>query len=68
MTFKVHKIIFFSEKNLCLPYLKFSDLLPETHFFIWPYSGRGSVGRALDWGSKGCSGKYGRVYFYHLFL
>ena len=22
---------------MCLPYLKFSDLLPETHlFFIWP--------------------------------
>ena len=24
---------------MCLPYLKFSDLLPETHFFfIWPES------------------------------
>ena len=32
---------------MCLPYLKFSDLLPETHlFFIWPnlqYSVSGSI-------------------------
>ena len=41
--FKMHKIIFFPEKNrlkkhVCLPYLKFSDLLPETHIFVfWPY-------------------------------
>ena len=21
---------------MCLPYIKFSDPLPETHFFIWP--------------------------------
>ena len=37
--FKMHKIIFFPEKkNVCLPYLKFSDMLLETHlfFFIWP--------------------------------
>ena len=39
----MYKIIFFPEKNnlkkcMCLPYLKFSDLLPEKHlfFFIWP--------------------------------
>ena len=37
--FKVHKIIFFPEIKIyvCLPYLKISDQLPETHlFFIWP--------------------------------
>ena len=34
----MHKIVIFfmnkknNEKNVCLPYLKFSDLLPETHF------------------------------------
>ena len=45
MSFKMHKIIFYSRKKnkkiICMPilYLKFSDLLPETHyfFFIWPY-------------------------------
>ena len=43
MPFKMHKVIFFQKKKLnkkyvCLPYLKFSDLLPETHlYFIWPY-------------------------------
>ena len=46
MPFKMHKIIFFQKKKIirkkyvCLPYLKFSDLLPETHliiFFIGPY-------------------------------
>ena len=41
MPFKMHKIIIFFRKikeNVCLPYLKFSDGLPETHqfFFIWP--------------------------------
>ena len=39
MPFKMHKIIFFPEKKIvCLPKLKFSDLLPEIHlfFFIWP--------------------------------
>ena len=31
----MHKTInFFSEKNMCLPYLKFSDPLPETHLFF----------------------------------
>ena len=25
------------KNNVCLPYLKFSDLLLKTHFFIWPY-------------------------------
>ena len=41
--FKMHKIIFFPEKNnlkkyVCLPYLKFSDMLLETliYFFNWP--------------------------------
>ena len=38
---KCIKLYFFPEKKkkkyLCLPYLKFSDPLPETHlFFIWP--------------------------------
>ena len=36
--FKMHKIIFFfrknEEKNVYLPYLKFSDPLSETHFFF----------------------------------
>ena len=39
MPFKMHKIKFLPEKNMCaLPYLKFSDLLHETHLnlFIWP--------------------------------
>ena len=44
MPFKMLEIIYsFPEKktikkiNVCLPYLKFSDPLPETHlFFIWP--------------------------------
>ena len=38
MPFKMHKIIYiFQKKKVCLPYLKFSDPLPETHFFfIWP--------------------------------
>ena len=41
MPFKMHKIIFSPEKNfkknnVCLPYLKFSDPLPKTYFFIWP--------------------------------
>ena len=36
----MHKIIFFSrekkqKKNVCLPYLKFSDPLPETHLFFY---------------------------------
>ena len=40
MPFKMHKIVFFSKKkNVSLPFLTFTDLLPETHkFFIWPYS------------------------------
>ena len=42
MPFKMHKIIFFfsTKKNnlkkyVCLPYLKFSDPLPETHLFFY---------------------------------
>ena len=39
-TLKMHKIIFFSriKKNyVCLPYIKFSNLLSKhTYFFIWP--------------------------------
>ena len=41
MPFKMHKMIFFLEnkndlkKYVCLPYLKFSDPLPETHFFFY---------------------------------
>ena len=39
MPFKMYKVIFFPEKNnekryVCLPYLKFSDPLPETHLFF----------------------------------
>ena len=35
MPFKMHKIIFFQKKKyVFLPYLKFSDLLPETHLFF----------------------------------
>ena len=33
ITIKMHKIIFFPEKNVFLSYLKFSDPLPETHLF-----------------------------------
>ena len=45
MPLKMHKIIFVppppppqkKEKYVCLPYLRFSDLLPETRLFvIWP--------------------------------
>ena len=41
MHFKMHKVIFFFQKKIiktkyvCLPYLKFSDLLPETHLFFY---------------------------------
>ena len=40
MPFKMHKVIFIPEKQtikkyVCLPYLKFSDLLPETHLFFY---------------------------------
>ena len=38
MPFKMHKINFsrkkIIKKYVCLPYLKFSDLLPETHIFF----------------------------------
>ena len=35
MPFKMHRIIFFSRKrNVCLPYLKFSDPLSETLLFF----------------------------------
>ena len=34
MTFKMHKTTFFSRKKyVCLPYLQFSDPLPESRFF-----------------------------------
>ena len=39
MPFKMHKISFFTEKNVCLPYLKFSDLLPKTHIFCLAWAG-----------------------------
>ena len=41
MPFKMYKIIFFSRKNknkkiyVCLPYLKFSDPLPEKQLFFY---------------------------------
>ena len=43
MPFKMHKIMYFSrkkeiKKNKCVPtvpYLKFSDPLPETHLFFY---------------------------------
>ena len=38
----MHKIIFFPEKtqkHVCLPYLKFSDPLPETHLFLFGLTG-----------------------------
>ena len=36
MPFKIHKIIYFFQKKrcVCLPYLKFSDPLPKTHFYL----------------------------------
>ena len=42
MPFKMHKTLFFPEKKkkikkkyVCLPYLKFSDLLRETHIILF---------------------------------
>ena len=37
MPFKMHKIIYFfpEKKYVCLPYLKFSDPLPETYLFFY---------------------------------
>ena len=37
MPFNMHKILlfFFPEKNVCLPYLKFPDMLPETQLFCY---------------------------------
>ena len=36
MPFKMHKIIFFPEKKICVPILpKISDLLPKTHLFFY---------------------------------
>ena len=40
MPFKLFKLYFFpvrkiTKKYVCLPYLKFSDLLPETHLFFY---------------------------------
>ena len=32
---KCIKLYFFQKKNVCLPYLKFSDPLPETHLFFY---------------------------------
>ena len=57
---------YFSEKKyVCLPYLKISDLLPETHiFFIWPYtilSGRSRGGLGGWYGSGINCISYGRV-------
>ena len=41
MHFESQNAYFFFQKKkyVCLPYLKFSDPLPETHLicFIWPY-------------------------------
>ena len=42
MPFKMHKILFLPEKKItkkfeCLPYLKFSNLLSETHLFLWHF-------------------------------
>ena len=35
---KIQKNKIMKKKYVCLPFLKFSDMLPETHlFFIWPY-------------------------------
>ena len=35
ITFKVHEMIFFQKiKYVWLPYLKFSDMLPETHLIL----------------------------------
>ena len=33
----MHKIYFFFQKKIyvCLPYLNFSDILPETHLFFY---------------------------------
>ena len=42
MPFKTHEIIFFfpeKKKYVCLPYLKFSDSLPETHIFLCGLNG-----------------------------
>ena len=65
MPFKMHKnIIFFSEKKyVCIPYLKFSDLLPETPLFFY---------LALD-GSRLCfilhvNGKMHIIFHLHLLL
>ena len=35
MPFKMHKNIFFSEKNVCISYLKFSDPLPKHTYFLF---------------------------------
>ena len=46
MPFKMHKIIFFSRKYVCLPYLKFSDQLPKnTYFFLFGLSRKESRGQ-----------------------
>ena len=40
MPFKMHKITYFSRKKYaCLPYLKFSDLLPKHAFFLPKFTG-----------------------------
>ena len=54
MPFKMHKIIFFKKKikkYVCLLYLKFSDLLPETHlfFFIRPKQTLQTLIKLLIW-------------------
>ena len=37
---------------VCLLYLKFSDLLPETHFFIWPTKFCHSIQGDYFWDNK----------------
>ena len=49
MPFKMYKIIFcFQKKNVYLPYLKFSDPFPKTHFILpeqlFPFGHYWSVG------------------------
>ena len=49
MPFKMHKLLFFSRKKyVCSPYLKFSDLLPETHLFF-------NLAQVNFWGGGGGS-------------
>ena len=49
---EMHRIIFFPEKvkSVCIPYLKFSDPLPETRLFFHLALARHTVGanKTLD--------------------